>query len=76
MISTTVKPLSAPTSAQPRTMTRDIREVTDPCAYCESEPVVDAVYTAVVGSACSCVLEAGSDRVDRSSSVCYESDTR
>ena len=36
---------------------------------------MDAVHTAVVGSACSCVLEA-SDHEDRSSDVCYVSETR
>ena len=50
--------------------------VTDLALTCESEPVMDAVYTAVVGSACSCVLEAGSDREDRASDVCYVGDTR
>ena len=30
----------------------------------------------VVGSACSCVLEAGSDRENRSSDVCFVGDTR
>ena len=37
---------------------------------------MDAVYIAVVGSACSCVLEVGSDREGRSSDVCYIGDTR
>ena len=36
---------------------------------------MDVVYT-VVGSACSRVLDAGSDREDRSSDVCYVGDTR
>ena len=31
---------------------------------------------AVVGSACTCVFEAGSDREERSSDVCYVGDTR
>ena len=51
--------------------------VTDLALTCESEPVMDAVYTAVVGSACTGrVLDAGSDREDRSSDVCYVGDTR
>ena len=41
-----------------------------------SEPVIDAGFSAVVGSACSCVLAAGPDREDRSSDVCYVGDTR
>ena len=36
------------------------------CAYCESDPVIDARCSAVVGS----------DRADRSSDVCYVGDTR
>ena len=39
-------------------------------------PVVDAGYTAVVGSACPCVVEADSDCEDRSSDVGYVGDTR
>ena len=35
---------------------------------CGSEPVV--------GPACSCILEASSDREDRSLDVCYVGDTR
>ena len=35
---------------------------------------MDAVQTALVCSACSSVLEAGSDREDRSSDVCYVGD--
>ena len=38
--------------------------------------MIDAKYSAVVGSACSFVCEAGSDREDRSSDVCYVGDTR
>ena len=38
--------------------------------------MIDAVYGAVVGSACSCVFDAGSDREDRSLDVCYVGDTR
>ena len=46
--------------------------VTDLAFTCGSEPVVDAVCTAVVGSArTGRVLNAGSDREDRSSDVCY-----
>ena len=42
-----------------------------------SEPVVDAVCTAVVGPArTGRVLDAGSDREDRSSDVCCVGDTR
>ena len=37
--------------------------------------MIDAVETAV-GSACSCVLEAGSDRQDRFLDVCCVGDTR
>ena len=39
------------------------------CACSESAPSVDARYSAVAGSACSCVFEAGSDREDRSSDM-------
>ena len=38
--------------------------------------MTDARSTAVVGSACSCVLEASSDREDRSLDVCCVGDTR
>ena len=38
--------------------------------------MIDAKYSAVVGSACSCECEAGSDREVRSSDVCYVGDTR
>ena len=37
--------------------------------------MIDALYTAVVGSACSCVLEAGSDREDRFLDAYYVGDT-
>ena len=51
--------------------------VTDFALTCGSEPVVDAVCTAVVGSArTGRVLDAASDREDRSSEVCYAGDTR
>ena len=44
---------------------------------CGPEPVMDAVCTAVVGSARTCrVLDAGSDHEDKSSDVCYVGDTR
>ena len=44
---------------------------------CGSEPVVDAVCTAVVGAArTGRVLDAGSAREDRSSDVCCIGDTR
>ena len=49
--------------------------VTDLALVCGSEPVMDAGNTAVVGSACPCVFEAGSDCEDRSSDVCYVGDT-
>ena len=69
MKSTIVKPLSVRTSAQPRTMTRDnLGDYYWSCAFCESDPVI--------GSACSCVFEAGSDREDTSSDACYVGDTR
>ena len=45
-------------------------------AACVSEPVMDAVYTAVVGTARTRALDAGSDREDRSSDVCHAGDTR
>ena len=46
--------------------------VTDLVLNCESEPVMDAVCAAVVGSArAGRVLDAGSDREDRSSDVCF-----
>ena len=48
--------------------------VTDFAPICESEPVMDAVCTAVAGSACSRVLDAGFDREGRSSYVCYVDD--
>ena len=38
--------------------------------------MIDARYSAVVGSACSCVLEVGSDHEDRSSDGRYVGDTR
>ena len=41
-----------------------------------SEPVIDAGSTAVGGSACWFVFEAGSESEDRSSDVCYVGDTR
>ena len=51
--------------------------VTDFALTCGSEPVVDAVCTAAVGSTrTGRVLDAGSDREDRSSDVCYVGDTR
>ena len=50
--------------------------ITDRALTCESEPVMDAARTAVVGSARTRVLDAGSDREDRSSDVCYVGDTR
>ena len=50
--------------------------VFDHALVCESESEIDARYAAVVGSACSCVFEAGSDREDRSSDVCYVGNTR
>ena len=37
---------------------------------------INARCSAVVGSALSCVFDAGSDRADRSSDVCYVGDTR
>ena len=80
MTSTIVsEPLSAPTSAQPRTMSVIFCEIiTDFALACGSEPVVDAVCTAVDGSALTgCELDAGSDSCeDRSSDVCYVGDTR
>ena len=39
-------------------------------------PISKPVSTAVVGSGASCVFEAGSDRKDGSSYVCYVGDTR
>ena len=51
--------------------------VTDLSLACGSEPEMDAVWTAVVGSArTGPALDAGSDREDRSSDVCYVGDTR
>ena len=41
-----------------------------------SELVMDAGFTAVVGSAVPCLFKAGSDCKDRSSDVCYVGDTR
>ena len=38
--------------------------------------MIDAGFSVVVGSACSCAFEAGSDREDRSSDVCHVGDTR
>ena len=50
---------------------------TDLALTCGSEPEVDAVCTAVVGSSCTGrVLDAGSDREDRSFDVCHVGDTR
>ena len=46
------------------------------CACCESEPVIGARYSAVVGCACSCVFEPGSDRAHRSSDACDVGETR
>ena len=37
---------------------------------------MEAVCIAVVRSLSSCVLEAGSDREDRSSDICHVGDTR
>ena len=48
--STIRKPLSVPTSADPRTMTRDILGVIDLVPTCGSEPGVGGVRSAVVGS--------------------------
>ena len=54
----------------------DLR-VADLVLTCGSEPVMDTVCTAVVGSFRTChVLDAGSDREDRSSDVCNDDDTR
>ena len=50
--------------------------VTDLALVCESEPMMDAVFSAVVGSARTRVLNASSDREDRSSDVCYVDDSR
>ena len=51
--------------------------VADLAPTCESEPVVDAVCTAEVGSdRTGRVLDGGSAREDRSSDVCYVGDTR
>ena len=77
MISTIVRPLSAPTSAPPRTTKHHFGEiVADLALTCGSEPAVDAVCIAVVGSARSGhVFDAGPDRVDRSSDVCNVGDT-
>ena len=51
--------------------------VTDLALACGSEPVVDAVGIAVVGSArTGRVHDAGSAREDRSSDECYVGDTR
>ena len=51
--------------------------VNDLALACGSEPVADAVCTAVVGPArTGRVLDAGSDREDRSSDVCNVGDTR
>ena len=50
---------------------------TDFALTCGPEPVMDAVCTAVVRSArTGRVLDAGSDREDRSSHVCHVGDTR
>ena len=38
--------------------------------------VLRLLYSAVVGSASSCIFEIGSDREDTSSDVCYVGDTR
>ena len=51
--------------------------VTDLALACGLEPLMDAVCTAVVGSArTGPELDAGSDREDRSSDVCYVGDKR
>ena len=50
--------------------------VTHIAFVCEPDPAMDAVKTAVVGSARTRGLEAGSDREDRSSDVCYDGDIR
>ena len=51
--------------------------ILDPELSCGSEPVTDAVRSTVVGSArTGRVLNAGSDRGDRSSDVCSVGDTR
>ena len=51
--------------------------VTDLALTSGSEPEVDAVYSAVVGSArTGRVLDASSAREDRSFDVCYVGDTR
>ena len=51
--------------------------VTDLALNCGSVPAMDVVCTAVVGSArTGRVLDAGSDREDRSSDVCYVGDTQ
>ena len=51
--------------------------VADFALTCGLEPVMDAVCAAVVGSArTGSVLDAGSDREDRSSDVCFVGDTR
>ena len=43
---------------------------------CKSEPVMDAVYIAVVGSARTRLLDVGSGREDRSSDECNVGETR
>ena len=50
--------------------------VIDLAPICESEPVMDTVCAAVAGLARARVLDAGSDREDRSSDVCHVGDTR
>ena len=51
--------------------------VADLAPYCVPEPVMDAVKKLQwSGSACSGVLEAGSDREETPSDVCFVGDTR
>ena len=68
MVSTILKPLSAPTSAQPRMMTRDTLRVFDLAPTCGSQPVVGRVRTAVVGS--DRTGRVGSSRKDECFHVC------
>ena len=50
--------------------------LTELAPICKSEPVMDTMSTAAYGSArTNRVLDAGSDREDRSSDVCYVGDT-
>ena len=54
-----------------------IRVLLDFAPTCGSEPVMDAWFSAAVGSArTGRVLDAGSDREDRSCNVCCVGDTR